>query len=144
MSDSNVDAVREKMKRRELAGFDKYGVSTDRTDLSAEQWLQHLQEELMDACVYTERMLKELSALRERVAELEEEKAVCINGIKAGQKRAEKAARERDEARAALARVRERLRGWRENDWPEGFDRRTAELLVRYCDDGPQEAASDE
>lgn len=137
MSDSNVDAVREKMKRRELAGFDKYGVSTDRTDLSAEQWLQHLQEELMDACVYTERMFKELSALRARVAELERERDELIHDVQRYMAIA-------NEAQAELARVRERLRGWRENDWPEGFDRRTAELLVRYCDDGPQEAASDE
>ena len=39
----------------------KYGVNTDRTDLSTMEWLQHLQEELMDACVYVEKLKSELS-----------------------------------------------------------------------------------
>lgn len=119
MSDSNIDAVREKMKRRELAGFDKYGVSINRADLSAEQWLQHLQEELMDACVYTERMFKELSALRARVAELEKASNLGLVAIKSTQlesqmyesrwldacKEREKAEREQDEATHYLARL---------------------------------------
>lgn len=41
---------------RAAAGFKKYGVTCARTDLSFLQWLQHLQEELMDAAVYIERI----------------------------------------------------------------------------------------
>lgn len=70
VGDSNVAAVREKMRQREIQGFDKYGVSTDRTDLTPEQWLTHLQEELMDACVYTQRMFKEIATLRGQLIEV--------------------------------------------------------------------------
>ena len=39
---------------------DRYGVNTDRTDLSTLEWLQHLQEELMDGAVYIEKLKAEL------------------------------------------------------------------------------------
>ena len=37
---------------RASVGVKKYGVTTDRTDLTQEQWKQHLREELMDGLVY--------------------------------------------------------------------------------------------
>ncbi len=52
--DSNVEALREQLLERSLVGFKKYGCTTNRTDLSTLQWLQHLQEELLDAAVYIE------------------------------------------------------------------------------------------
>jgi hypothetical protein len=52
--DRNVEAVREALLRRCQHGVEKYGVTTERDDLSPLDWLQHLQEELMDACVYIE------------------------------------------------------------------------------------------
>ena len=30
----------------------------ERTDLTYEEWLQHLQEELLDACVYLEKLME--------------------------------------------------------------------------------------
>ena len=54
--DSNVEKVCKALKKREEKGMKTYGVSTDRTDLSTQEWLQHLQEELMDACVYIEKL----------------------------------------------------------------------------------------
>jgi hypothetical protein len=33
----------------------KYGVTTERTDIDLVGWLNHLQEELMDATIYLER-----------------------------------------------------------------------------------------
>lgn len=53
------DSVIEKIKTRREIGRKKYGVSMERTDLSHYQWLNHLQEELMDAAIYTERLLRE-------------------------------------------------------------------------------------
>lgn len=41
-------------------GLNKYGVSTERTDLTVIEWLVHLQEELMDGAVYIEKLLGEL------------------------------------------------------------------------------------
>ncbi len=58
--DSNVEAVINSIREREERGMSKYGVNTDRTDLSTLEWLQHLQEELMDGAVYIERIKKEL------------------------------------------------------------------------------------
>ena len=57
--DSNVENVCKALKKREEKGMTTYGVSTDRTDLTTEEWLQHLQEELMDACVYIEKLKRE-------------------------------------------------------------------------------------
>ncbi|HEX8586199.1 MAG TPA: hypothetical protein VF680_17535 [Allosphingosinicella sp.] len=53
-ADANVEAVRTKLHERSAVGFAKYGVTTERKDLTRLQWLQHLQEELMDAAVYIE------------------------------------------------------------------------------------------
>jgi hypothetical protein len=49
--------VIEKIRARAEAGFRKYGTTMDRRDLSIQDWLQHLQEELMDASVYAEKLL---------------------------------------------------------------------------------------
>lgn len=54
MIDTNVEAVRQKLLARSQVGINKYGVTTNRTDLTVLDWLTHLQEELMDACVYLE------------------------------------------------------------------------------------------
>ena len=54
MIDANVESVRTKLLQRSARGIEKYGVTTERTDLSMLNWLTHLQEELMDACVYLE------------------------------------------------------------------------------------------
>ena len=54
--DKNVENVVKQLRDREEEGLRKYGVNTERTDLSSIEWLQHLQEELMDACVYIEKL----------------------------------------------------------------------------------------
>jgi hypothetical protein len=61
--DSNVEAVREGLLQRSVRGLEKYGVTTNRTDLSVLQWLTHLQEELMDAAVYIEKLKGEIHGL---------------------------------------------------------------------------------
>ncbi len=60
MIDKNVESVISQFKKREKSGFLKYGVTTERTDIDLLGWLQHLQEELMDAIVYIERIKGEL------------------------------------------------------------------------------------
>lgn len=55
--DSNVESVRAKMAARANLGFKKYGVTTERTDLTTLQWLIHAQEEAMDMAVYLERLI---------------------------------------------------------------------------------------
>jgi len=59
--DKNVENVVKQLRDREEEGLLKYGVSTERTDLSTLEWLQHLQEELMDASVYIEKLKGEIN-----------------------------------------------------------------------------------
>ena len=55
--DSYVNNVIEKYVSRSEVGMRKYGTNLERTDLSEEDWLVHLQEELMDASLYIEKLL---------------------------------------------------------------------------------------
>ena len=57
MIDKNVESVREKLLTRSKVGIEKYGCTTERNDLSEEDWINHLQQELMDAAVYCEQLL---------------------------------------------------------------------------------------
>lgn len=52
------DAVASKLKTRALAGFNKYGVTMERTDLSCLDWMIHAQEEAMDLAVYLEKLIE--------------------------------------------------------------------------------------
>ena len=51
------DEVCRKIKARSDVGKKKYGVTMEEEVLSIREWLTHLQEELMDACVYVEKIL---------------------------------------------------------------------------------------
>jgi hypothetical protein len=53
-------SVIDKIKTRAEFGLQKYGTTLERTDLSTEQWIIHLQEELMDAACYCQKLLLEL------------------------------------------------------------------------------------
>ncbi len=64
--DKNVEKVITQLRDREEEGLLKYGVNTERTDLSTLQWLQHLQEELMDASVYIEKLKNEMKETRQK------------------------------------------------------------------------------
>ena len=58
--DTVVAAVIRSFQERSRAGQLKYGTTLDRTDLSPQQWAQHMQEELMDAILYLERLKREI------------------------------------------------------------------------------------
>ncbi len=51
------DAVCEKIKARSDIGKKKYGVTMEEEVLSIREWMNHLQQELMDAAVYLEKLL---------------------------------------------------------------------------------------
>lgn len=59
--DPNVIAVAEQLHERSRVGYLKYGTTTARRDLTSLDWLQHLQEELLDGAVYIERLKKEFN-----------------------------------------------------------------------------------
>lgn len=52
-------ALSSKFRERAIHGFNKYGVTTERLDLTTNNWLNHLIEELMDTCVYAQVLLNE-------------------------------------------------------------------------------------
>lgn len=58
-ADNNVEAVRRKLEIRARIGLRKYGVTTERGDLSKLDWLRHAQEEAMDLAVYLEVLIRE-------------------------------------------------------------------------------------
>lgn len=60
MKDPIVESIIERFKERSDEGIKKYGVTMARKDLSSLEWLIHLQEELMDAIIYAEKLKKEL------------------------------------------------------------------------------------
>lgn len=57
--DSIVKRVIDSFKIRSERGLEKYGTTLDRNDLTNLEWLQHLQEELMDATLYIEKLKDE-------------------------------------------------------------------------------------
>jgi tRNA A37 threonylcarbamoyladenosine biosynthesis protein TsaE len=59
MIDNIVERVRDAFKKRSERGLKKYGTTLDRDDLTHVEWLQHLQEELMDATLYIEKLKDE-------------------------------------------------------------------------------------
>lgn len=60
MTDAITEAVVDQLRTRAEKGKEKYGITMERDDLTLMQWLQHLQEELMDAAVYVEKLKGEI------------------------------------------------------------------------------------
>ena len=57
--DSVVYSIVSQFIGRAKIGKEKYGVTLDREDLSILDWIQHAQEEHMDAILYLEKLKKE-------------------------------------------------------------------------------------
>lgn len=55
-TDSVVYSIIEQFKQRSDFGLEKYGTDLDRTDLKPVDWIQHAQEEHMDAILYLEKL----------------------------------------------------------------------------------------
>ena len=60
VEDPIVLAVMNKFYERSQTGITKYGTTLDRDDLSHIEWLNHAQDELMDATLYLERLKREI------------------------------------------------------------------------------------
>ena len=61
VEDQIVKSVLAKYVERSNTGLKKYGTPLTRNDLTLDQWLTHLQEELMDATLYLERIKKDIA-----------------------------------------------------------------------------------
>jgi hypothetical protein len=61
MKDKIVQEIKDKFEKRSQLGIKKYGTTLERDDLSAEEWVNHLQEELMDAILYLQRLKHDIN-----------------------------------------------------------------------------------
>ena len=57
-NDSVVNSIISQFAERSKMGYEKYGTTLDRTDLSLLDWVQHAQEEMMDGILYLEKIKK--------------------------------------------------------------------------------------
>jgi len=57
--DPVVQRVVDKFVSRSDVGFEKYGVTLDEDKSNIFQWINHLQEELMDAVLYLQKLKEE-------------------------------------------------------------------------------------
>tara|TARA_R110000751_G_scaffold109345_1_gene206408 strand:+ start:99 stop:524 length:426 start_codon:yes stop_codon:yes gene_type:complete len=77
------EKVIDEFRQRAKKGETKYGTTMDRDDLSFVEWMQHLKEELMDAIVYTQKVIeKEKLPYENRIFEPSEGKGSRRNGRK--------------------------------------------------------------
>lgn len=89
--DKNVEFVRQKMLSRSVIGYGKYGTTTERTDIGLDGWLNHLQQELMDAAIYCQAAMsnhsdiatleQEIKQVRARLARVESEHADMLAAL---------------------------------------------------------------
>jgi hypothetical protein len=63
--DPVVQSVVNKFVSRSDVGYAKYGKTLRADNSDVFEWLNHLQEELMDASLYLQRLKEEISTLRE-------------------------------------------------------------------------------
>ena len=65
MIDSNVSEIKALLTARAIVGLKKYGVTTERTDLTTREWIQHAIEEACDLAVYLQRIKTDLDVMLE-------------------------------------------------------------------------------
>ena len=68
------ESVIVKIRKRAEIGEKKYNTTMERTDLEYTEWLQHLQEEMLDACIYLEKLML-------LTDELDQKYMTLVNGI---------------------------------------------------------------
>jgi hypothetical protein len=66
VEDPIVLKVMSKFYDRSQRGIEKYGTMLTRTDLNLIDWLTHLQEEMMDAALYCERLKDEVKTFKQQ------------------------------------------------------------------------------
>ena len=90
-NDKNVEAVRQKMLDRSQVGLSKYNCTTERADIDLAGWLNHLQQELMDASIYCQAAMnnqsdiatleQEIKQVRARLTRVESEHADMLAAL---------------------------------------------------------------
>jgi hypothetical protein len=65
IEDQIVLRVLSRFAERSQVGIKKYNTTLERNDLSTLEWLIHLQDELMDATLYVERLKDEVKQFKQ-------------------------------------------------------------------------------
>ena len=68
--DSIVFRIIQKFRERSEVGQKKYGTTLDRQDLELLDWITHLQEEMMDAILYCEKLKEENDELKKYLTDI--------------------------------------------------------------------------
>jgi hypothetical protein len=82
LRDPIVQSVIEKFSSRSDVGFKKYGVTLEDDHQGVKAWLNHLQEELMDAVNYLEKAMAVLDAENAKKIEVVEPKVLDRSNVK--------------------------------------------------------------
>lgn len=69
IQDPIVIKVLAKYSERSQLGIEKYGRTLDRDDLNLTDWLNHLQEELMDATLYIEKLKADVKFIEQKTGQ---------------------------------------------------------------------------
>jgi hypothetical protein len=69
LTDQIVIKVLAKYSERSQLGIKKYGRTLDRDDLNLIDWLNHLQEELMDATLYIEKLKADVKFIEQKTGQ---------------------------------------------------------------------------
>jgi len=69
VEDPIVLKVMTKFYDRSQRGIEKYGTMLTRTDLNFTDWLNHLQEELMDATLYIEKLKADVKFIEQKTGQ---------------------------------------------------------------------------
>ena len=68
-------------RAKKVQGTDKYnGATMEREDLTHDEWLEHLQQELMDAVIYIQRLRTREQTLEARLHEVIDEWCIDFDG----------------------------------------------------------------
>lgn len=78
IQDSIVNKVIDSFKERSNVGFKKYGTNLDRKDLSTLEWLNHFQQELQDAILYSEKLKEDFNEDKSTIYPLLKVEKVCL------------------------------------------------------------------
>ena len=78
MRDKIIERVINKIKKRSDVGYKKYGVTLHDDEQSLDKWLTHIQEELMDAVNYIEKVK---DVLRDEIEEVALKRFSSIDDI---------------------------------------------------------------
>lgn len=78
--DSVVQTITDRFINRAKKGKEKYNADLDRNDLNVSEWIQHLQDEIHDAYLYSEKF-KQDSIKQRRLLELALRELDSVYGI---------------------------------------------------------------